>query len=141
MSGAPALASWVRGINGALKLRCKSRTARNTPSDQERKEPLESFGLRLPQSYIDRITRDAEELGLKPREYARVLIRDALTKDPGQDLDNLRLTVTELQDQLADTSAMLRKMFEVLLLTLAKDSGGHNTAQVETLLQTVFGKK
>ena len=38
------------------------------PSDQERKEPLESFGLRLPQSYIDRITRDAEELGLKPRE-------------------------------------------------------------------------
>ncbi len=109
-------------------------------SDQERKEPLESFGLRLPQSYIDRITRDAEELGLKPREYARVLIRDALTKDPGQDLDNLRLTVTELQDQLADTSEMLRKMFEVLLLTLAKDSGGHDTAQVETLLQTVFGK-
>ena len=78
---------------------------------------------------------------------ARWSIYDALTKDPGAEIDELRRTVKGLHDelgafrtQLRSLSQAMRSAFEALLITSAKDAPRHTTAQIEVLLDAVFPK-
>ncbi len=102
---------------------------------------LKQFNVRLRQSVIDRIRQEAQDRNLSTADYTRTLIHDALTKDPGQEIEDLRRTVLELQEEISYMSRAMQKAYEALLITIAKDSPGHKTDQVQAVMEVAFPKR
>ena len=102
---------------------------------------LKQFNVRLRESVIDRIKQEAENRNLSTADYTRNLIHDALTKDPGQEIDELRRTVVELQEQIAYMTDSMQRAYEALLITIASDSSGHKKDRIPAVMEVVFPKR
>lgn len=103
--------------------------------------PSDTITVRLDPEVLTRLQEDAKERGVPPATYARILIHDALTADPGEEADKLRREVAKLRDDLATLSDITTRGLRSLFLTLASDSPGHTTEDVQVLFQRLLGKE
>ncbi len=90
--------------------------------------------VRLKAEVYERIQAQAKERGLGISIHARDLIHAALVKGDGEELIALRQEVSELR-------GIVIRGFRALLLTLATDTEGHDTADVKVLFQRLLGKE
>ena len=60
-------------------------------------DPRKQFGLRLEESVIEQIGRQAQAQHVSPAEYGRRLIRSALQTDPSGGIETLGLSAEVLE--------------------------------------------
>ena len=90
--------------------------------------------VRLKAEVYERMQAQAKERGLGISIYARDLMHAGLLQDDGEELITLRREVSELRE-------IVIRGFRALLLTLATDTEGHDTADVKVLFQRLLGKE
>ena len=90
--------------------------------------------VRLQAEVYERIQAQAKERGLGISIHARDLIHAGLLQDDGEGLALLRREVSALQE-------IVIRGLRALFLTLASDSEGHDTADVEVLFQRLLNRK
>jgi len=90
--------------------------------------------VRLKAEVYERVQAQAKERGLGISIHARDLMHAGLLQDDGEGIAVLRREVAALQE-------IVIRGLRALFLTLATDSPGHQTADVEVLFQRLLGKE